>query len=150
MPIIDNIQMGVSVANKEMQVLAIRTCSEELIHRGATKRDTDYQGLIDEFSGGEKQRISLARGLLRQPKVLLLDEPSSALDGNTTSKIANSFEELKRLGLTIIIASHDPILLAKCDQIIFMKDGKVLQTDRHETLIDCNDQYKRLIGTANA
>lgn len=150
LPIIDNIQMGVSVTDKDIKVLASRTCSSELMHRGATKSDADFQGLIDELSGGEKQRISLARGILRQPKVLLLDEPSSALDGNTTSKIANSLQELKRLGLTIIIASHDPIVLAKCDLVILMEDGEVLQTDHHETLIDCNDRYKRLIGTANA
>ncbi len=136
--IIDNIKMGVSVANEELEVVARRTCSEELVHRGTAKSNAAQQGLIDELSGGERQRISLARGVLRQPKVLLLDEPSSALDSDTTLKIANSFEELKRFGATIIIATHDPTLLVRCDQVIVMEDGNVLQSGYHETLIDSN------------
>lgn len=150
LPIIDNIQMGISVTEEEMKVVASRTCSEELVHRGTAISDANQQGLIDELSGGERQRISLGRGVLRQPKVLLLDEPSSALDTDTTSKIANTFEELKCLGTTIIIASHDPVLLSKCDQIIVMENGNVVQINHQETLMDKNGQRKSLVGGANA
>lgn len=108
----------------------------------------DLKMSAEKLSGGQKQRLCLARALLTEPKILLLDEPCSALDVFNTMCIENLLLELKR-ELTIIIVTHN-IQEAKRinDRIIFMKDGKVLEdkedffdnmtTDEARTFINVN------------
>ena len=108
----------------------------------------DLKMSAEKLSGGQKQRLCLARALLTEPKILLLDEPCSALDVFNTMCIENLLLELKK-ELTIIIVTHN-IQEAKRinDRIIFMKDGKVLEdkedffdnmtTDEARTFINVN------------
>ncbi len=95
----------------------------------------DKMGLLDraehrpsELSGGEQQRVAIARGLINAPRLLLADEPTGNLDPNT-SKIV--FEELLKLvketGLAAIIATHNPELAAKMDRKITLRDGKLVE-----------------------
>lgn len=83
----------------------------------------------ESLSGGEKQRLALARTLLNKPEVLLLDEPTSGLDPNLARKIINRVGRLHReLGLTIIMVTHHANLIKKLAQrILFLKDGKILE-----------------------
>ena len=84
--------------------------------------------LITNLSGGEKQRTAIARALVNDAKIILCDEPTANLDSENSKKFIMIIEELKRLGKTIIIATHDPLFdtLAFTDKIIKMEDGKIL------------------------
>lgn len=77
-----------------------------------------------ELSGGEQQRIAIARALVNSPAVLLADEPTGNLDSVTKQEIHNLFFSLReQLGQTIIIVTHDPELSALCDRTLVMRDG---------------------------
>ncbi len=84
--------------------------------------------LITNLSGGEKQRTAIARALVNDAKIILCDEPTANLDTQNSKKFIIIIEELKRLGKTIIIATHDPLFdtLSFSDRIIKMEDGKIL------------------------
>jgi len=84
--------------------------------------------LITNLSGGEKQRTAIARALVNDAKIILCDEPTANLDTENSKKFIMIIEELKRLGKTIIIATHDPLFdtLSFTDKIIKMEDGRIL------------------------
>jgi len=80
-----------------------------------------------ELSGGEKQRIAVARALINNPSVILADEPSGSLDSKNKEELHDLFFDLRnQLGQTFIIVTHDERLAMKTDRIIYMQDGKIL------------------------
>ena len=80
------------------------------------------------LSGGEKQRVAVARALINDPMVVLADEPSGSLDTKNKSELHNLFFELRdRLNQTFVIVTHDEQLAALTDRTIYLKDGKILQ-----------------------
>ena len=81
---------------------------------------------IQNLSGGEKQRIAIARALISNTSVILADEPTGALDEKSGKLIMNLFQELKSLGKTIIIVTHDKELAEKCHRIIEISDGRII------------------------
>ncbi len=85
-----------------------------------------------ELSGGEQQRVAMARALINQPKILLADEPTGNLDSKTSSQIVQTLSELnKKQGLTVIMISHEESLLDEfADNVIHLQDGKVIQEER--------------------
>jgi putative ABC transport system ATP-binding protein len=94
-------------------------------------------GLLDyfehrpyEMSGGQQQRIAIARALVTAPKLLLADEPTSELDSETTHHILSLFKDLVRKeGITILLTSHDPIVEEYVDDIIQLRDGQIAQRE---------------------
>ena len=81
-----------------------------------------------ELSGGEKQRVAVARALINDPLVVLADEPSGSLDTKNKAELHNLFFELRdRLNQTFVIVTHDEQLAALTDRTIYLKDGKILQ-----------------------
>ena len=84
--------------------------------------------LITNLSGGEKQRTAIARALVNDAKIILCDEPTANLDTQNSKKFIMIVEELKKLGKTIVIATHDPLFdtLSFTDKIIKMEDGHIL------------------------
>ena len=91
----------------------------------------DFLSLLDrsehypsEMSGGEQQRLAIARALVRKPEVLFADEPTGNLDTNNADKIQSLFFDLKeRLGLTLVVVTHDPSFAKKFPRILSMRDG---------------------------
>jgi len=85
-----------------------------------------------ELSGGEQQRVAMARALINQPKILLADEPTGNLDSITSKQIVQTLSELnKKQGLTVIMISHEESLLDEfADDAIHLQDGKVIQAER--------------------
>ena len=81
---------------------------------------------VSVLSGGEKQRVAIARALVCDPEYIMADEPTGALDSNTSDDIMDVFEELNRNGHTVIIVTHDNGVAARCQRVIEIKDGEVL------------------------
>jgi len=82
--------------------------------------------LPSELSGGQKQRIAIARALISDPKVILADEPTGALDSSTSKEVMEIFKEVNKLGKTVIIVTHEHDIAEGTDRIIMLKDGIIL------------------------
>ena len=80
-----------------------------------------------KLSGGQKQRVAIARAIVNEPKLILADEPTGALDSSTAGEIMDLFHELHELGQTIVIVTHDMDIAKQCDRIIELADGCIVQ-----------------------
>jgi putative ABC transport system ATP-binding protein len=80
-----------------------------------------------EMSGGEKQRVAIARALIAQPRLLLADEPTGALDTTTSQQIMELLEEANRAGLTLVVVTHEPTVAARAHRVVRIRDGQVFE-----------------------
>ncbi|MGB1314672.1 MAG: ABC transporter ATP-binding protein [Chitinophagales bacterium] len=85
-----------------------------------------WDHLPSELSGGQNQRVAIARALISEPKVILADEPTGALDSKTSSEIISLFKSINKQGISIVIVTHDSEVAAVCDRTIHLKDGLVM------------------------
>jgi ABC-type multidrug transport system fused ATPase/permease subunit len=96
------------------------------------------------FSGGQRQRLVLARALTGDPEILLLAEPTSAVDAHTEARIAARLRR-HRTGRTTVVTTSSPLLLDAVDQVAFLRDGRVVATGRHGDLLADNPEYRRVV-----
>lgn len=83
------------------------------------------QHLPNQMSGGQQQRVAIARALINQPKVLLADEPTGALDSQTSHEVMNLFKKVNNEGITVILVTHEKDIAERSERIIQMKDGLI-------------------------
>ncbi|MCY8717702.1 ABC transporter ATP-binding protein [Bacillus spizizenii] len=83
-----------------------------------------------KLSGGQKQRVAIARALVNQPRFILADEPTGALDTKSSEQILSLFSELHREGKTVIMITHDPDVAKKADRTVFIRDGELVLDER--------------------
>ena len=89
-----------------------------------------------QLSGGQQQRCAIARALIKNPKLLLCDEPTGALDSHTSREILELLEEVNRkYGTTILIVTHNNAIRQMVDQVVYLKDGQVQKNYRNETKV---------------
>ena len=93
-----------------------------------------------KLSGGEKQRVGIARTLLKNPRILLLDEATSALDSETEGEILDSLREMGQ-GRTVITIAHRLSTIADADEIVVLEDGVITERGRHDDLLARSGRY---------
>ena len=97
----------------------------------------------EKVSGGEKQRIAIARAMIKKPKILLLDEATSALDKENEEKVQEHLNECM-VGKTSIIVAHRLSTVEKCDKIYLVENGKIIEEGNHQELIEMKGKYYKL------
>jgi putative ABC transport system ATP-binding protein len=83
--------------------------------------------LPNELSGGQKQRVAIARAMVSEPKVLLADEPTGALDSNTSKEVMDLIQKINQAGKTILVVTHEHDISQMCSRIIRLKDGVIVE-----------------------
>jgi ATP-binding cassette subfamily B protein len=142
--IADNIAYGMPDATREQVVAAARAAHA---HEFILRMPQGYDSLVGErgqgLSGGERQRISIARALLINPRILILDEATSAVDTETEKEIQNALDNLVR-GRTTIAIAHRLSTLRKADRLVVMDKGLIVEEGTHDVLIESQGAYWRL------
>jgi len=129
----------------EELMAAIRTASAEDVLVALTDGlDSTVEEKGRSFSGGQRQRLVLVRALLADPSVLVLVEPTSAVDAHTEARIADRLRE-HRAGRSTVVLTSSPLLLDRVDEVIFVAAGRVVAVGKHRELLETDRQYRRTV-----
>lgn len=134
--ILQNIIYGMNEAEVEMGLIEEAARNAD-VHDFIISLEGGYQTPIDAntISGGQAQRISICRALLRKPKVLLLDECTSALDPESSLLIRKTVFERCRGSMTIVVVTHDSEMMRLCDRVIVIKSGRIEEQGEYMQLL---------------
>ncbi len=141
MNVIDNILLGPLKVQKRHRDEAEQVADELLKRVGLFERKLDYPR---QLSGGQKQRIAIVRSLVMQPKVILLDEITAALDPEMVREVLDVVLKLANEGMTMLIVTHEMSFARKvADRIIFMDKGKIIEQASPEEFLNSQKQNER-------
>lgn len=144
--ILENLTLGLK-ENVQFHEIK-RACELAEAHQFIEKLPQGYYSMLetngDNLSGGQLQRLALARLLIHSPEILVLDEATSALDTITEKNILNNLDDLVRKGLTVLMISHKISAVENADYIYCMKDGVIVESGKHQELINNNKFYYQL------
>lgn len=143
--IFNNIAYGVPDASVEQVIHAAEVANA---HEFIARQPDGYDSMLGErgvgLSGGEKQRLSIARAVLKNPSILVFDEATAAVDSETENLIQEAIERLIS-GRTTLMIAHRLSTLRKANKIIVVDQGKIIECGSHEELMALNGKYRRLI-----
>jgi ABC-type multidrug transport system fused ATPase/permease subunit len=130
--------------------LAAAQCDDvlEALVQGAPAAADPMDAHITErgrsLSGGQRQRLALARSLVTDPGVLVLDEPTSAVDSHTEARIADALRQV-RSGRTTVVFTSSPLLLDRADRVVLVHDGEAVAVGEHRELLDSEPRYRAVV-----
>jgi len=129
----ENVHLPALIAGRRDEALAER--ARTLLDRVGLAERADH--LPSELSGGEQQRVSIARALLMEPELVLADEPTGNLDSRSEAQVLELLAELNRTeGHTIVMVTHDPEAAAVAQRVVFMRDGRIESDGLSRGLLD--------------
>lgn len=145
--VFDNIRYGNKTATlDEVKSVARTAGAHDFISALPDGYDTNLGTVTSKLSVGQKQRISIARGLLKESRILILDEPTSALDPKTEAYLVDALHAAAKEKLVIVIA-HRLSTIAQADKIVFLQAGEILETGSHEELMSLtNGHYREYVS----
>ncbi|WP_332843950.1 peptidase domain-containing ABC transporter [Paraclostridium bifermentans] len=142
--ILENLMLGNPYLTYEE---IIEACEKAQIHDFINSLPLRYNTLVEEngsnFSGGQKQRLSIARAILRKPEILIMDEATSNLDSITEKAIERTIHKFSE-GMTTIIIAHRLSTVMRCDNIYILEKGEIKEKGNHEELLDQKGRYYKL------
>lgn len=142
--IYENLRWGnMEATDEECQHACKLACADEFIERFPDKYDTHIEQGGTNVSGGQKQRLCIARALLKNPKILILDDSTSAVDTATDAKIRRAFRE-ELPDITKLIIAQRISSVQDADRIIVMEDGEINGFGTHEELLETNEIYREV------
>lgn len=125
---------------------ALRTASaEDVVDALPAGLDTPIDARARTLSGGQRQRVRLARALLAEPEVLILVDPTSAVDAHTEARIADRLRAA-RAGRTTVVIATSPLLLGRVDLVAHLRGGRITATGSHTDLLDADADYRHLVA----
>ncbi len=117
------------------------TRADEVLESVGLADRTDHKP--NELSGGQRQRVAIARALVNSPSIILADEPTGNLDTKTSIEIMGIFEEIHRLGNTVILVTHELDISEHAHRIIRLRDGEIESDERNENIVSVGDPTHR-------
>ena len=140
----NNIKLGSpQSSNKDVYESAKKANAFEFIEKMSDKFDTNIGEKGVRISGGQKQRLAIARAIIKNPDILILDEATSALDSHSEKKIQEAIDSFSN-EMTLIIIAHRLSTIKKADKILFFDNGEIVENGTHEELMKLNKKYKKL------
>jgi subfamily B ATP-binding cassette protein MsbA len=144
--IANNIALGMDHVSEEQIMNAAKIANA---HNFILTKENGYNTSVGErgnkLSGGEKQRLTIARAVLKNPPILILDEATSSLDTESEKLVQDAINNLMHNRTSVVIA-HRLSTIRHADEIIVLQKGKIVERGTHETLIALEGFYKRLVS----
>ncbi|UCZ55954.1 ABC transporter ATP-binding protein/permease [Desulfurispirillum indicum] len=142
--ILANIRMGrCSATDAEVEAAARAACCHEFISRLPLGYQTRVGDIGGSLSGGERQRISIARALLKDAPIVMLDEPTAALDTESELSVQQAIDTLVQ-DRTVIVIAHRLSTIVGAERILVLEDGKLVEQGTHEHLLDAGGRYRAM------
>jgi len=143
----DNVTYGLGTVSEERLYRALQdACCDEFIGGLPYGVDTLIGGKGGQLSGGQRQRLAIARALVRDPRVLVLDEASSALDSDSERHVQTALERLRH-GRTTFVIAHRMSTVQRADRILVMEQGRIVDSGSHTALLARSPLYARLCNS---
>jgi subfamily B ATP-binding cassette protein MsbA len=142
--VINNIAFGVDIKNSQVLESAKMANADEFIQNLDEKYETFIGDAGNKLSGGEKQRLSIARAIYKNPEILILDEATSSLDTKSEKAVQEALNRLMKNRTSLVIA-HRLSTIQNADKIIVLDNGKIVEMGSHKELVAKNSFYKKFI-----